>query len=191
MFAPKMKIVKQVIAEEEGFRRGKELFINLWRPRISMMKELPEKMWRDITLTNVGGIVGTHSTLGEQVDDMAKMGMTKDKLIGLVEQMETSCKYSKWKEKFYRYSYNKDLSNMKKYHDKCSKHEQDTIEDMSENAEGYRVHIQKTCVNEKEEDHYGSATGEGGLLNIAEEFKRFYELRKDFLKWGEKGFRMK
>lgn len=185
MFRPNLKVVKQLIAEESAFREDKQGFYNAWKDRVVMMSAFPEDMWRSIVLTNCSGEKGKCLTLGEMVDMTEKPWRW---IIRVCNDMKTCCEYSRHKEKFYRYAYNEDLPNMRKYHAKLQKHETDMIEDMSESPERYRVNIYKTESNEEEEAHYGQSTSEAGLLNIAEEYKRFYEVRKDFIGWGERGF---
>jgi|TARA_R110001632_G_scaffold165326_1_gene283841 hypothetical protein len=107
-----------------------------------------------------------------------KTDIPKEKIEKAIKDIKGSIKYSKWKEKFYRYAYNKDYDNMKKYSDKCFEYESKELEDiMDTGGEGYAVNIDYSISGE--ENVVGSS--ENGILLIADQYKKFFEVRKDLL----------
>jgi len=120
---------------------------------------------------------------GAEFGKQFKTDIPIEKIDKAIKDIKSSIKYSKWKEKFYRYAYNKDYDNMKKYSDKCFEYESKELEDIMDNGgEGYAVNIDYSISGE--ESVVGS--NENGILLIAEQYKKFFEVRKDLLEMVKK-----
>ena len=114
---------------------------------------------------------------GAEFGNQFETDIPKEKIDKAIEQLKPCIKYSQWKEKFYRYAYNKDYDNMKKYSLKCSKHENESLDELMEDSEGLAVQIDRTLHDK--ENSFGK--NEEALRLIANEYKKCYETRKDLL----------
>ena len=120
---------------------------------------------------------------GAEFGKQFETDIPKERIERAIKDIKGSIKYSKWKEKFYRYAYNKDYDNMMKYSDKCFKYESKELEDiMDTGGEGYAVNIDHSFFGK--ENVVGS--NENGILLIAEQYKKFFEVRKDLLEMVKK-----
>ena len=163
MFKINKSYLKEIIAKEEQYRNDElEARLNCYC-LMGMAK-------------NGATIMSLHG--GEEYGKQFETELSKEKIENAIKDIKGSIKYSQWKEKFYRYTYNKDLDNMKKYNVKCSKYENQELDAVMDlGGESYMVNIDHS-LNGKEPE---IGTGEGGVLLIAEQFKKCFEARKELI----------
>ena len=101
-----------------------------------------------------------------------------------LDELRTKLKYSRWKEKMWRYAYNGDLPNVIKYHNKMEIYERNDMEKLSElvNGEGENfsgIRVMKFHGNDEEEKEENNT---GGYMMICDEYKRRYDIGKSIIK---------
>ncbi len=153
--------IKKVITREEKYRKELE------QRRTHYMLMSMSKMGATIMSIQRG------AEFGKQFET----DLPKEKIDKAIEQLKPCIKYSQWKEKFYRYAYNKDYDNMKKYSEKCSKYENESLDELMDDCEGVAVQIDRKLHDK--ENQFGK--GEEAFRLIANEYKNCYDARKDLL----------
>ena len=102
----------------------------------------------------------------------------KGYLVRNLDDFTNKRKYSIWKEKMYRYVYNKDLPNVIKYHEKMTAYEREEIERVSEMIEKGEsiegINLTNGEVNSRD-------NGEETFRLLCDRYKKRYEIGKDMV----------
>jgi hypothetical protein len=128
--------------------------------------------------------MGSHSgklTLWDDFDE--KITKVEKQL----DDLRTKLKYSRWKEKLWRYAYNGDLPNVVKYHKKMEIYEREHLEELNDlvNGEGEDftgIRVMEFNGNDEEERE---ADNTGGYMIICDEYKRRYDIGKSIINFLE------
>ena len=174
--------VLDIITKEETYRKGLTDFIDLWKSRQSLLEKMGEEAGLAVLITNAYGREGNNMTIRELIlDHMSPVVPEDGKWSAAVDERLTGfhrgAKYSRHKEKFYRYVYNKDEENCRKYHEKLQEGELDMIEvAREEHAEGNRVSY---LINGGEDDHLTKHLpgNEEGFRQFCDELQSFHKHR--------------
>ena len=121
---------------EEKHRRELQAVVDVWDNRINILEKLGEEIALGAMVTNAYGRAGEHKSLRELVKqfhrDEIEDGKWAETIKEFTQGFRDGCKYSRWKEKFYRYIYRGERDNAQKYHDKLCEREVEMIEDSRE-----------------------------------------------------------
>lgn len=96
------------------------------------------------------------------------------------EGLKLSRKLGVRKEKFYRYVYNMDLENAKKYHLKIKETMLELLDSAME-SEGCRTFMDSDATNEYDMDTIQMSKNEGGALTLANHMKEFDSIASGLL----------
>lgn len=105
----------------------------------------------------------------------------KDHLLGQKECKRHNKHYASMTLKFYIYTYNKDLTNMEKQHNKLTAYELEGIEKLRDDPSHQNTSIRSIDTGKVDE-----GTGEGGLIMMADVLKDSYKSRKDMIEITKK-----
>ena len=105
----------------------------------------------------------------------------KDHLLTQKECKRHNKHYASMSLKFYIYSYNKDLTNMEKQHNKMTECELEGIEELRDDPSHHNSTIRSIDTGKVDE-----GTGEGGLVMMADVLKESYQTRKDMIEITKK-----
>jgi hypothetical protein len=167
------KSIRATIKHESEFRAGKQSVIDLLGQRIMGMK-LAEITGQTIDEQPVHRGNGVWTTLGKIMDDEhGHRDWTK--LQKIIDSMDLAMTYSKRKEKFWRLVHNDELEDARRYDKKLKDCEDDMLERIMDDPEHNLMGIDGW---EGTRPTLQTGTGEGHMLEMANEFKHFYDMRQ-------------
>mgnify|MGYP003641908003 CR=1 FL=1 len=171
----KLALVDSITIEEEFRDR-----INGTIKQLDNIAEQQRIMFMTKSLENVEYIGSISGRLTMWDDFEEKINKVEKQL----DELRTKLKYSRWKEKLWRYAYNGDLPNVIKYHNKMEIYERKDMEELNElvNGEGENfngIRVMEFHGNDEEEKE---ADNTGGYMMICAEYKRRYDIGKSIIK---------
>jgi len=162
------------------------------RARVAEAKAYKQKCDEEYNETT-SSIINIFGNLEEMMKEMAeKVDVSKEDIVKFIhhelnnlkrrQEVEKENKHrASLNVKFYTYTYNKDVPNMIKYHNKMCEEEIEAIDKMSEDNEGVTIQAVGFDKDDKPTDEK-RAKGEGGLLLMSDIIKDRYESRKTYIK---------
>ena len=118
--------LKRQIAREEDYRKPFEKDKDKWDFRLAMLDSGATTM-----IHNADGIEGNHKS----VDDLIEEYGGRRNVDSMITSWIETIKRSKYKEKFWRYAYNKDIPNTEKYSRKWTALDSTNFEEMEESLD--------------------------------------------------------
>ena len=179
--------VIDIITEETAHRKGLTDFIDVWKSRQTVLETMGEETGLDILITNAYGKEGNHMTIRELIlDHMSAVVPEDGEWSALIDKklsgFHHGAKYSRHKEKYYRYVYNKDEANCRKYHEKMQEDELEMIEGAREtHAAGNGVSY---VINGGKDDHLTKNLpgNEEGFRLFCDEIQQFHKNRCEMMR---------
>lgn len=167
--------MKQIIITEEQFRAPIQRNFDMWSNR-KMMIEVNGGIenCHQTFITNVGGVSGKTQSLYEIMKDISL-----EKLTDTLDSLSIDIKFSRTKEKFYRYCFNLDLINCNKYHKKLLTLGLESMESLAE-EKGDITFIEDNSINDKP---YSVNKNSGGYKEYCDDQKRFNDFRIELINY--------
>jgi len=170
----KLTLLDSITIEEQMRER-----LNATIKQLDNIAEQQRIMFMMKSLENVEyiGSISGRITLWDDYEAMMK------KVEKQIDELKTKLKYSRWKEKLWRYAYNGDLPNVVKYHKKMEIYEREHMEELSEiiGGEGEDfsgIRVMEFHGNDEEEIERDNT---GGYMMICDEYKKRYECGLDII----------
>ena len=173
-----MKLNKPILIESITIEEQMRDRLNATINQLDNIAEQQRFMFMTKSLENVE-YIGSHSGRLKLWDDFEEKITQVDKQI---EELRNKLKYSRWKEKMWRYAYNGDSPNVVKYHEKMEIYERKHMEELNEIIEGdtdYKGLKVMEFHGNDEELKEGDNTG--GYMMICAEYKKRYEIGKSII----------
>jgi len=175
-----MKLNKLVLVDSITIEEQMRDRLNATINHLDNIAEQQRFMFMTKSLENVE-YIGSHTGRLKLWDDFEEKINKVDKQI---EELKTKLKYSRWKEKLWRYAYNGDLPNVIKYHEKMEIYERKHMEELNEIISGEGENFQGIRVMEFNGDDGEEIERDntGGYMMICDEYKKRYEIGKSIIK---------
>lgn len=170
------------ITHEGEHREALKQPIDIWEYRKSIIEKLGEHAM-DAIITNAGGKKGNHVKMGEMLKEKFGEGTPEEyveRIDVILKAFNEGVRYSRWKEKFYRYVYRKEKDNAQKYHEKMAEDEIRMIEESRQiHADGGNVgYAVNHAVNGGGHETFSR---EEGFRKYCAEMKKAHKTRQDLL----------
>ena len=167
--------MKQIIITEEQFRAPIQSKFDMLSNR-KMMIEVNGGIenCHQTFITNAGGVSGKTQSLYEIMKDISL-----EKLTDTLDSLSIDIKFSRTKEKFYRYCFNLDLINCNKYHKKLLTLSLESMESLAE-EKGDITFIEDNSINDKP---YSVNKNSGGYKEYCDDQKRFNDFRIELINY--------
>jgi len=170
------------ITHESEHREALQHPIEVWDYRKAIIEKLGEHGMNAI-ITNANGKKGNHVKMSEILKEKFGEGTPEqyvEHIDILLKAFKEGTRYSRWKEKFYRYIYRKEKDNAQKYHDKLAEDEIRMIEESREiHASGGNVgYAINHAINGGEHETFSR---EEGFRKYCAEMKKAHKTRQNLL----------
>ena len=176
--------VKKNVEGEKEFRAEMDFMWHILTERLATLERLGEDMAGNIMINKPvlfgeeGGASPKRPNTPQTLAQLHPGG--KAEIEDILAMIKPSRQNSIWKQKFYTYVYNRDEADAIKYHYKLHKFEMDNLESLHEDSENGKTLVAIIDKSQNDGDAETS-NGEGAYLAIANDYKKFYELRKRIL----------
>jgi len=175
------------ITKETEHREALQVPVDIWENRQKILRTLGEETGLDVVIANANGIQGNNKTLREVISGHLcsggepEEGKWADRIDIVLKGFKAGIKYSRHKEKFYRYIYRGEKDNAQKYHDKLAEAEIVMIEDSREtHLQGGNVgYIINNAVNGN--DDPTQMSGEDGFRRYCSEMMKAHKNREKLI----------
>ena len=180
--------LKRQIAREEEYRKPFEKDKDKWDFRLAMLDSGATTM-----IHNADGIEGNHKS----VDDLIEEYGGRRNVDSMITSWIETIKRSKYKEKFWRYAYNKDIPNVEKYSRKWTDFDARNFEEMEESLDrGERVvaiSIQRDRtrpelgLTAEDEEQVESGHNSQAIILLGAEIMANRKIQNDVIRWLKNG----
>ena len=171
------------ITHESEHREALQQPIDVWEYRKSIIEKLGEHGMNAL-VTNAGGVQGKHVKMSELLSQQFGERPPEEyveQIDILLEGFKQGIRYSRWKEKFYRYVYRKEKDNAQKYHDKMAEDEIRMIEESRQvHADGGNVGY--SINNAVNGGGFETFSREEGFRKYCAQLKKAHETRQSVLR---------
>ena len=167
--------MKQIIITEEQFRAPIQREFDIWSGR-KMMIEVNGGVenCHQTFITNAGGVSGKTQSLYEIMKDISL-----EKLTDTLDSLSIDIKFSRTKEKFYRYCFNLDLINCNKYHQKLLTLSLETMERLAEEPDDFAL-VMDNSIND---EPFSVNKNSSGYKTYCDEQKKFNDYRIELINY--------
>ena len=167
--------MKQIITNEEQFRAPIQSKFDMWSHRKMMIEVNGGIENCHMTfITNAGGVSGKTQSLYEVMKDISL-----EKLTDTLDSLSIDIKFSRTKEKFYRYCFNLDLINCNKYHKKLLTLSLETMERLAEETDDFAL-VMDNSINDKP---YSVNKNSSGYKTYCDDQKKFNDYRIELINY--------
>lgn len=170
----------EAIKAEDHFRKDKfcEGYLEVWSNRLNLLKLSGDA--KNIILKKRSGMTTLYDEMKEHIGTGDKNDLKVAQFERFINSLCFDLKYSKRKEKFYRFAYNGNVNECKKLHTKLQKMESDKLDELMEldkKGETFKLYVDNRVNGGSLKGHKQS----DGMNVYAKDIKRFYEIREDFI----------